>query len=100
MHKRRKKGSGDPGTGKQRMYERLFNEQLKKVSALRATLVVARKKITELSGIVTAFQEGQANRYEVALTEEEMIVLADGDRDVSDMLADQVLALARARSIM
>lgn len=82
------------------MFERLFYKQLNRTNALRATLVVARKKITELNEIVTVFQEGQVDKYTVTLTEEELIVLADGNRGASYMLADQVLALARARSII
>ncbi len=105
MHKRKGKGNGSG----QRMYQRLFNEQLNKtnyfkdkVAEMATHTASLHKQVDELGEALNVFQTAEAptNEYTVVLTEEEIIVLEDGDSGVADMIADQVLALARARSII
>lgn len=103
MHKRKGKGNGSG----QHMYERLFNEQLKKHNACRTLLENCKLELDDSRGLAARLrdeliaEEAKAiSGYKLELTEEELIVLADGDQGVSDMIADQVLALARARSII
>ena len=105
MLKRKQKGNKSG----QRMYEKLFNEQLKKTNYFKdkvAEMVMCtaslHKEVEKLGDALNVFQtvKSPANEYTVALTEEEIAALNDDDASVYDMIADQVLALARARSII
>ncbi len=85
---------------KQNMYERLYNDQLEKNGELKKTISNCREQIIGQSKMLAAALEEAQDSFTVALTEEEIIVLDDGDEVAADMLADQVLAQARKRNII